>query len=627
MQFAHSIWLLAGVAACGILSLSFYHFQKKSTAALQEFASGRLLEKLTLGVSPKKRMIKRMILVLAVASIFVALARPQMGFQWKEVKRKGIDILVAVDTSKSMLAEDVKPNRLERSKFGIMDFVSKLEGDRVGLLPFAGTAFLMCPLTLDYDAFRNSLEALDTKIIPQGGTDLASAIYEAEAAFQNDANHKILVLVTDGEDLEGEALSAATEAKDKGLTIYTVGVGTPSGELIPLTTGGKDGIFVKDETGQPVKSRLDETMLQKIAAATGGRYEPLGQQAEGLEAIYREKLSLVPKQELAERLQRVPIERFQWPLMLALILLLAEFAISDRKRSRKTFPVIKTAYRRIPKIGRVAGATSVAALVLLAIVFLGFGGAHASPGDAEAAYKAGDYDLAVEGYRSEAQKSPEEPQLQFNLGTAAYKGKQYPEALTSFKRALNVQDIHLQNQSYYNMGNTLYRQGEETEKRNPQQTIQHWEASIQAYDNALKLKPEDQDAEFNKEFVNKRLEALKKNQKQKDCNNKDKNKDKKKNDKQKNQQANKKDSKQNQNKDKKQNSSGQNKNAKADQQQKKPDQNQKAQAPKRRRPGQMSEEQAKNLLDSLKGDEKVMPMTAQNTGAGGKPQDQKRRDW
>jgi Ca-activated chloride channel family protein len=311
--------------------------------------------------------------------------------------------------------------------------------------------------------------------------------------------------------------------------------------------------------------------------------------------------------------------------MLALILLLAEFAISDRKRSRKTFPIIKTAYRRIPKIGRVAGATSVGVLVLLVILFLGFGGAHASPGGAETAYKAGDYDLAVERYRSEAQKSPEEPQLQFNLGAAAYKGKQYPEALTSFKRALNVQDIQLQNQSYYNMGNTLYRQGEETEKQNPQQTIQHWEASIQAYDNALKLKPEDQDAEFNKEFVKKRLEALKKDQKQKDCNNKDKNKDKKKNDNQKNQQANKKDSKQNQNKDQKPGQGS----AKKDQLKpsQKQNQNQTAQAPKRRRPGKMSEEQAKNLLDSLKGDEKAMSMTARNTGLGGKPQDQKRRDW
>ncbi len=685
MQFAQSIWLLAGVAACGILALSFYHFQKKSAAALKQFASGRLLEKLTSGVSPRKRMIKRVILILAVASIFVALARPQMGFQWKEVKRKGIDILVAVDTSKSMLAEDVRPNRLERSKFGIMDFVSKLEGDRVGLLPFAGTAFLMCPLTLDYDAFKNSLDALDTQIIPQGGTDLASAIYEAEASFNNDANHKILVLVTDGEDLEGEALSAAKAAKERGLTIYTVGVGTPSGELIPLMQGGKDGAYVKDEKGQPVKSRLDETMLEKIAETTGGRYEPLGQQAEGLEAIYREKLSLVPKHELAERMQKVPIERFQWPLMLALILLLAEFVISDRKRRRKVFPGIKSAYRRMPKLGRTAGAASLGAISLLTILLLGYRSAHASPGGAEAAYKAGNYDQAADGYRSEAQKAPEDPQLQFNLGAAAYKDKQYPEALASFKKSLKIQDIPLQNQSYYNMGNTLYRQGEQTEKQNPQQTIQHWEASIQSYENALKLKPDDKDAQFNRDFVKKRLEALKKNQKRKECdkcNNKDK-KDQNKN----NQQASNKGSKQDQNKDQKNNNQNkksgqdqkqnsenndrqqqnqQNKNAKADQQKKNPDQGNRqqakadldkdkkqppdrpekeegstkkdqvkpeqkgdrqpaAQASRRRRPGQMSEEQAKRLLDSLKGDEKAMPMTA--AGLSGEPQDRNRRDW
>ncbi len=636
MQFAHSIWLLAGVAACGILALSFFFFQKRSHAALRKFASDRLLEKLTQGVSQRKRMTKRVILLLAVGAIFVALARPQMGFQWKEVKRKGIDILMAVDTSKSMLAEDVKPNRLERSKFGIMDFVSKLEGDRVGLLPFAGTAFLMCPLTLDYDAFRNSLEALDTEIIPQGGTNLASAIREAEFAFSNNANHKILVLVTDGEDLEGEALSAATEAAKKGLTIYTVGVGTPSGELIPLTTGGNGGAFVKDENGRPVKSRLDETMLQKIAEATGGRYEPLGQQAEGLEAIYREKLSLVPKQDLAERMQRVPIERFQWPLMFALILLLGEFAISDRKRNRKTFPVIKTAYRRIPKIGRVAGTASIAALVLVAIVLLGYRSAHASPGNAEAAYKSGNYDVAVEGYRSETLKTPEDPQLQFNLGAAAYKGKKYPEALAAFGKALSVQDIAMQTQSYYNMGNTLYRQGEGTEKQDPQDTIKNWEASIQAYDNALKLNPEDPDATFNREFVKKRLEALKKDQKQnpKDCNNKD-NKDQKKDNQNKdnkdNQQAKNQEPRPNKNKDQnpKQNRNNNSQDPKSAQNQK--DQQDQgdgaARALERRRPGQMTEEQAKNLLDSLKGDEKAMPMTAQNMGMGGKPQDRKRRDW
>jgi Ca-activated chloride channel family protein len=415
--------------------------------------------------------------------------------------------------------------------------------------------------------------------------------------------------------------------------------------------------------------------------------------AEGLEAIYREKLSLVPKHELAERMQKVPIERFQWPLMAALILLLAEFAISDRKWRRKPFPGIKSAYRRMPKLGRAAGAVSLGVLLLLAIVLLGFRGAHASPGSAEAAYKAGNYDLAIQGYRSEIKEAPENPQLQFNLGAAAYKDKKYPEALASFEKSLKVQDIPLQNQSYYNMGNTLYRQGEQTEKQNPQQTIQHWEASIKAYENALKLKPDDQDAEFNRDFVKKRLEALKKKQNKKDCdkcnnkNNKDQNKKNKDQDKN-NQQANNKGSKQDQKKnqknnnldrksgqDQKQNSkkkdnqqkNQQNQTAKTDQQKKNPDQKNRqqakgdvdkdkkkpsdrpqkgngqakkdrgkpsqrdqqpaAQAARKRRPGQMSQEQAKRLLDSLKGDEKAMPLTAQNMGAAGKPQDRERRDW
>ena len=457
------------------------------------------------------------------------------------------------------------------------------------------------------------------------------------------------------------------------MTIYTIGVGTPSGELIPF----KDGAFVKDENGQPVKSRLDETMLQKIAEATGGRYEPLGQQAQGLDAIYREKLSLVPKQDLAERMQKVPIEKYQWPLMFALILLLVEFAVSDRKRNGKAMPAIKTAYRRIRRDKALVSTTTT--LALLSIIFLGYRGAHASPVGPEAAYKTGKFDLAVEGYQSELQKAPENPQLQFNLGAAAYKGKQYTRALSAFKRSLKVQDMALQNQSYYNMGNTLYRQGEQTEKQNPQGTLKRWEASIQSYDNALKLNPEDQDAAFNREFVKKRLEALKKDQKQKDCNkcnNKDQNKDKKNNDNKTNQQAKKQDSKQNQNKDQKQNRSSsaqdkksaqnrkenpgnkdkqqknqQNERAKADSQKnqkdkadqkkenhgmakkdpakptQKPDQNGNAMGSERRRPGQMTREQARNLLDSLKGDEKAMPMTARNMGAGGNPKDPKRRDW
>jgi len=668
--------LIAGLAACTILGYGFYHFQKKGHAALQRFAAGHLLEKLTESVSPGRRTIKRILLIIAVASIFVALARPQVGFQWKEVKRKGIDILMAVDTSKSMLANDVQPNRLERSKLGIMDFVSRLEGDRVGLVPFAGTAFLMCPLTLDYDAFRQSLHALDTGIIPQGGTDIASAIREAELAFSNDANHKILVLVTDGEDLEGEALNAAREAAQKGLTIYTVGVGTPAGELIPLKRRG-NGFFVKDDQGQLIKSRLDEKMLQNIAETTGGQYEPLGRQAEGLDAIYKQKLSLVPKQELSERMQRVPVDRFEWPLLLALILLVAEFAISDRRPRRKKIPVIKTADRRPLQGTRGVQAASLA-LILMAFLLVSQK-AYASPQSAEMAYNRGEYSLAQKEYKAAAEEAPDNAQLQFNLGAATYKEKKYKEALTAFQTAMKVREVPLQNKAYYNIGNTLYRQGQETEKFKPQNTIKHWEESIKAYEGALKLDPDDKDARFNQEYVKKKLEALKKKQKQnKKQNHKSNKADNKKKDKKQsgNQKKNKSEKGQNKpqgeqkgeqqkNKDRKKNKNPEKAKSKPDKKgQKKGDKSaqamaeensknkqdrpdagsatgktkqmkskEKAQkspvkmAERRRRPGMMTKEQAQNLLDSLKGEEKATPMIAANKGKAKGYKEKKRRDW
>ncbi|MFH1243444.1 MAG: VWA domain-containing protein [Pseudomonadota bacterium] len=652
MQFAHPIWLAVGLISCITLVYGFYQFQKRSGRALERFAAGHLVEKLTQSVSPGRRMIKRILLIMALASIFLALARPQAGFRWEEVKRKGIDILLAVDTSKSMLANDVKPNRLERSKMGIMDFVSRLEGDRVGLIPFAGTAFLMCPLTLDYDAFKRSLMALDTGIIPEVGTDLAAAISEAEFAFSDRANHRILVLVTDGEDLEGGALSAAKEAAAKNMTIYTVGVGTPAGELIPLDHEGKGGAFLKDDKGQMVKSRLDEKMLRQIAETTGGLYEPLGRQAEGLEAIYRQRLSLVPKQELAERMRKVPIDRFEWPLLFALLLLVVEFAMSDRKPSRRTIPVIKTANRRPVTRGRAALA-SLAALLILAF-WVQPREAGASPQGGEKAYKKGDYALATKEYRAAADKSPEDRQLQFNLGAAAYKNKDFKEASSAFKKVLESSDLSLQNLAYYNLANTLYRQGQGTDKTDPNTTIRQWEGAIEAYGGALKLSPEDEDARFNQEFVKKKLEELKKKQKQ---HNNKKEQDKKHS----NGKGNEKDQKNDQNKDKGKSENQDNKQAKnqdekgdknnkpSGSQDKAPSKNSKNQdkpgkgqdSPQQERnmgqkqeqdkksskPGQMSKEEAKDLLDSLKGDERAMPIFAKNNTQGKKKDERKRRDW
>ena len=627
MQFAYPIWLAVGLMVCIILAYGFAQFQKRNQAALHRFAAGHLLEKLTESISPGRRMTKRILIILAVGAIFLALARPQVGFHWEEVKRKGIDILMAVDTSRSMLANDVKPNRLERSKMGIMDFVSKLEGDRVGLIPFAGTAFLMCPLTLDYDAFRQSLFALDTGIIPRGGTDIASAIHEAEFAFSNNANHKILVLITDGEDLEGGGLAAAKAAAAKGMTIYTIGVGTPAGELIPLNKPNGGVAFMKDDSGQIVKSRLDEKILGQIAKATGGLYKPMGRQAQGLETIYQQKLSLVPKQELTERMQKVPIDRFEWPLLFALLLLVAEFLISDRKPSQKRAPVIKTADRR-PMTARKKAMASVAALFVLAVL-LTPQKATASPQGAEKAYKKGNYALAIKEYKAAAEKDPQNNQLQFNLGTTAYKTKDYKTAATALEKTLKTTELPLQNLAYYNLGNTLYRMGQGTEKSKPQDTIKKWQAAIEAYGGALNLTPKDEDARFNQEFVKKKLEELKKKQKKHNKKNKSSGstgKDPSKKDKsgKKNQdKADKPKPSKNQKEKKTPGKLAAKKKAHGKHDQNSPG----SSTSRRRKPGQMSKEEAKNLLDSLKGDEKTMPIFAKNRNQGKKQDEKKRRDW
>lgn len=287
MNFAQPYWLLAGLAACLFLLWRYRAFNRQQRTALARFVSPRLSAKLTATVSARRRRLKQGVFIAGVACLFIALARPQIGFRWQEVHRKGIEVLVAVDTSKSMLTQDVKPDRLDRAKLAVNDLVSKLDGDSVGLMAFAGEAFLQCPFTADYDAFRESLDSIDTTTIPRGGTDIGGAIREAQSVLDaRPGKEKILVLITDGEDLGGDAVAAAQAAGKDGVKIFTVGVGTAAGELIPVLGANGETDFVKDDSGQFVKSRLDETALKQIAAATGGMYEPLGQQGQGLTTIF-----------------------------------------------------------------------------------------------------------------------------------------------------------------------------------------------------------------------------------------------------------------------------------------------------------------------------------------------------
>ncbi len=437
---------------------------------------------------------------------FAALARPQYGFHWVDVKRKGIDLLFALDTSKSMLAEDIKPNRLKRAHLAILDFVEQLDGDRVGLMPFAGSAYLMCPLTLDYEAFKDSLAAVTTDIIPRGGTNIAAVINAAAETLNNAANHKILIILTDGENLQGDAVKAAEAAAKQGLTIYTVGVGTSQGELIPVAEANGKG-FVKDREGKFVTSRLDEKSLKAIAEKTGGLYAPLGMAGEGLETIYQKKLTLVPKEELAERRQKVPLERFEWPLAAALVFFILELLIGERKKSR-ALPLIDTMRRLIRRRKKVAEVTVVILLLSLGIS----GKAYCSQG--EEAFAQGNYLQASEYYRKQLEKSPNDPELHYNYGTAAFKNNMYDEAIEAFSKALKSDDIELQKKAYYNRGNSYYQKGAEAQQADPKTTINQWKQALGSLQSALQLDPNDVDAKHNQQVIKKRLEKLEKQQQQ-----------------------------------------------------------------------------------------------------------------
>src|ERR1700676_4420173 len=213
MRFSHAEWLPAGLIVCLCLLWLWRRYDARQHAALARFISAHLRAELTQSVSIGRRRTQRGLLLAALALLFVALAGPLVGYRWEQISRRGIEIVFAVDTSRSMSTPDVKPDRLTRAKLAIADFTRVLDGDAVGIVAFAGSAFLACPITLDYGAFHESLSAIDTHTIPRGGTNISSAITAAQVALRRrPASDKILILLTDGEDLEGSAVEAARGA-------------------------------------------------------------------------------------------------------------------------------------------------------------------------------------------------------------------------------------------------------------------------------------------------------------------------------------------------------------------------------------------------------------------------------
>jgi len=276
------------------------------------------------------------LLLLGLSLIVVALARLQFGTHMELLQREGIDIVVALDVSNSMMARDMKPSRLEKARQEIRSIIDRLKGDRIGLVAFAGGAFVQCPLTLDYSAASFMLNAMDHNSVSRQGTSLTTAIEMSVSAFsQKEKKHKVLLLLTDGEDHEGGAIEMAERARKEGIKIYCVGIGSFEGEPIPiLDRSGNQVGFRKDQSGEVIVSKLDEHTLQKIALATGGKYYHATAGEIELERIFDE-ISNIEKKELEGSLVTRYDDRYQLPLLLGIFLIVGEFFVPERKRRNR----------------------------------------------------------------------------------------------------------------------------------------------------------------------------------------------------------------------------------------------------------------------------------------------------
>ena len=499
MSFGAAEWFW-GLLAIPVLVVLYVRAEHRGAQRLREFVSPRLLPQLSGTVNRFRRALRFGLQLFGLVCAIVSLAQPRWGYTFQDVKRKGLDLLIAVDTSRSMLSNDVPPNRLERVKLAAQDLINELEGDRVGLIAFAGRAFLQAPLTIDYEAAVESINDLDTKTIPEGGTNISEAIALASRTFGKSAmGNRALIIFTDGEELSGDAAQSAKTAADTGVRIFTVGVGTPEGSLIPIS--GEDGgtAFVKDSAGQVVKSKLDEKRLREIAQASGGFYLHLENGPRTMQQIYTEGLAKMQAAEFDVRWSRRPIERYEWPLDIALLALATSILIGERKRVRERI------YSRAP-------ATIAAATAALLVLFAPFAFAVVSGLEA---YRKGEFGDAYTQFQQTLQAHPQsraEDKLHFDSGAAAYKMKDYGKALESFSQALLSPDRGLQSKSHYNLGNTLYEHGE-TQKSDDKK-LSDWANALQHYEQTLKVEPQNKEAKENYEYVKKKIEELKEKREQ-----------------------------------------------------------------------------------------------------------------
>lgn len=336
IRFASSQNLYYALACAGVLIIFLIWSERTYRRQSAIFAKPRTLKLTNPYLDFRRPALHICLVVASVIFIGLALSRPQWGFYWAGEKDKGMDVVLALDLSKSMASQDLSPDRITRAKDGISNFAGKAEGDRLALIGFSGDAFLFCPLTMNRNTFQRSLDAIGIGSVKRGGTSYYNMVVEAARSFNAaGAGTKTLVVISDGDDTEGNLDKAIAEAKKEGITIYSVGVGTAEGGVIPVTD--KDGkiAMVKDEKGSPVRARLDEAALKRMAVETGGIYERYAKDTDALEKIKAVLGARIKDDTSGEIFGRNYKERFQVPLLMAFMLLVLDLFLSVVNQSKK----------------------------------------------------------------------------------------------------------------------------------------------------------------------------------------------------------------------------------------------------------------------------------------------------
>ncbi len=506
------LYLLAVIPVLAIIRFITYRNQKKR---LRKFGDPQLLRSLMPDVSRFRPAVKFWILQGALALLVVMLARPQFGTKISNEQRTGIETIIAMDISNSMLAEDITPSRLDRSKMMVENLVDHFTNDKIGLLVFAGDAFVQLPITSDYVSAKMFLSSIDPSMMATQGTDIARAIDMATHSFtQEEGIGKAIIVITDGEDHEGGALESAKAAKDAGMRVYVLGVGSTQGAPIPIPGTGD---YMKDNTGNTVMSALNEDMCRQVAQAGGGAYIHVENNSAAQDQLDNE-LNKLAKKETTSTVYSEFDEQFQAVAILALLLLILEICIYDRRN-----PLLK----RLSLFGSKKKAAATVALLLVAIT------ASAQTDrqyirEGNKQFRVGQYDKAEVSYRKAVEKNPKNPQAAYNLGNALMAQKKDSAAVQQFEQATRIETNPLRKAAaYHNMGVIC-------------QTHKMYGEAIEAYKNALRLNPNDDETRYNLVLCKKQKQKQDKNQQQ----NQDKKDDQKKDDQKKNDQKD-------QNKDKK----------------------------------------------------------------------------